>query len=121
MKRLLIPAAVVALAISLSSCASGPASNIPYQKSVRGMTALDNAMFTKMVKGMGGVAFADDVNHPNSTGRELVGITRLDPSSSAAAGKERWSIRHADGRTATYLLTWSDGDFQVKPEQGAVR
>ncbi|GAA5115458.1 hypothetical protein JIN84_20395 [Luteolibacter yonseiensis] len=105
-------------ALIVTSCA--PAPKMPYQKNVRAMSATSNSMFAHMMGGIGGVAFADEVVERNTTGRELVGIEPLSNTNNSQAGKERWTVQHAGGRKATYLVTWSGNQFEVKPENKVI-
>jgi len=102
-------------ALAFTGCA--PAPRMPYQKNVRAMSATSNAMFAHMMGGIGGVAFADEVVEGTKAGRELVSIEPLSGTNSNQAGKERWTVRHADGKKSTYLVTWSGDRFEVKPEK----
>jgi hypothetical protein len=81
------------------------------------MSATSNEMFATMMGGIGGVAFADEVVEGDSPGRELIAIEPIIKTSSGRVGKERWTVRHSDGRRSTYLVSWIDTKFEVTPEK----
>ena len=74
-------------------------------------------MFSHMMGGIGGVAFADEVVERDTAGRQLVKIEPTSRANSRQAGNERWTVLHSTGKSATYLVSWSGTHFEVMPEK----
>lgn len=81
------------------------------------MSSITDSMFSHMMGGIGGVAFADEVVEGETTGRQLIKIEPISKNNSSQAGKERWTVQHATGKRATYIVTWSGAQFEVVPEK----
>lgn len=111
-------ASLLVLAVSaLFTASCAPAARMPYQPAVRAKSATSDAMFAQLMGGTGGVAFADEVVERQTKGRELVKVEPLATGNSLQSGKERWTVRHADGRLVTYLVAWERPQFEVTPEK----
>lgn len=111
---LLLPCVAV-LGLITASCA--PAARMAYEPSVRARSSTGDAMFATLMGGIGGVAFADEVMEKETEGRALVKVEPLATGNSMQSGRERWTVRHADGGLATYAVAWDRPNFQVTPEK----
>jgi len=85
------------------------------------MSYASNRLFHDMLSGIGGVAFFDEVAHPNAKERRIVKIEVMVPYDNRKTGVERWTIKHDGDETVSYLVKFvPDGHggttFSVKHE-----
>lgn len=112
---------IAALVASISGCATMP--SLTYTPEIRKMSYADNRLFHDMLRGIGGVGFADGVIYPNAKVRTITNIGVIVPYDNRQMGVERWTIQHDGQDSCTYLVKFiPDGSggttFAVQRQAG---
>ena len=116
MISVLVPCLAV-VALMAASCAPiAPPERMACRPEVRAMSSMDYGTFKQMMGGAGGVAMVDEAV-AEKKGRELVKVEAVAKGNSRESGKERWTVRHADGGTAIYQVRWMGPVMEVTPER----
>ncbi len=77
---------------------------LQYTPEVRKQSYADNILFHDLVSAPGGVAMADEAFFPAAKERRIVSIEAVVPYDNRRVGIERWTIRHSETETVTYVV-----------------
>jgi hypothetical protein len=91
-------------ALLLAPAIFAASERLQYTPEARRQSYADKVLFHDLVSAPGGVAMADEAFYPAAKERTIVRIEAIVPYDNRRVGIERWTIRHSETETVTYIV-----------------